>query len=215
MRRRTPRRGGVPWRHVVVVIAGLIPVELVFWRLLTDRLGANPIREAEIQTGLWTLRLLAVTLSVTPLRQSFGWNFLAKYRRTLGLLTFSYACVHLSMWVGVDWFFDWRAMGHEIAKHKYILVGMLTFTLLVPLAVTSTAGWVRRLGRNWVKLHRLIYVAAVTGTIHYLWAVKKDTAFPLAYLAVFVMLLAYRGIATRRRPARLATARASGAEVRA
>jgi sulfoxide reductase heme-binding subunit YedZ len=182
--------------------------------VLHDQLGANPIRELEIQTGLWTLRFLAMTLTISPLRKSFGWNFLAKYRRMFGLFTFFYACVHLSMWVGVDWFFDWGAMGHEIAKHRYILIGMLTFTILVPLAVTSTKGWVRRLGKRWARLHRLVYVAAITGTIHYLWAVKKDTFFPLVYLAVFALLLGYRIIDARRRSSRAVTPR-FGASVRA
>ena len=108
---------------------------MVAWRFFHDQLGANPIREAEIQTGLWTLRSLAVTLSITPARRLTGWNGLIKFRRMLGLFTFFYACVHLSLWVGVDWFFDWAAMGKEIAKHKYILIGMLTFLLLLPLAL--------------------------------------------------------------------------------
>ena len=177
---------------MTVFVVALAPLAWIAWRFAHDRLGANPIREAEIQTGLWTLRLLAVTLSVTPLRRLTGWNDVIKYRRMLGLFTFFYACIHLSLWVGVDWFFDWGAMGGEIVKHKYILVGMTTFLLLVPLALTSTRGSIRRLGRNWGRLHRLIYVAAVTGTIHYLWAVKKDTLYPLAYLAVFVLLLGYR-----------------------
>jgi sulfoxide reductase heme-binding subunit YedZ len=191
-----------------------MPLGLLAWRLTHDRLGANPIRELEIQTGLWTLRFLAITLSISPLRKSFGWNFLSKYRRMLGLFTFFYACVHLSMWVGVDWFFDWSAMGAEIVKHKYILIGMTTFLILVPLAVTSTNGWMRRLGKRWVKLHRLVYVAAITGTIHYLWAVKKDTFFPLVYFATFALLLGYRVIAARRRSSRVALPR-SGASVRA
>jgi sulfoxide reductase heme-binding subunit YedZ len=187
---------------------------VIAWRLFHDRLGANPIRELEIQTGLWTLRFLAITLTISPLRKSFGWNFLSKYRRMLGLFTFFYACVHLSMWVGVDWFFDVGAMGREIAKHRYILIGMLTFLILVPLAVTSTNGWMRRLGKRWVKLHRLVYVAAITGTTHYLWAVKKDTFFPLVYLAAFSLLLGYRVIDARRRSSRAAPQR-SGASVRA
>ncbi|HTR77847.1 MAG TPA: protein-methionine-sulfoxide reductase heme-binding subunit MsrQ, partial [Gemmatimonadaceae bacterium] len=149
---------------------------------------------------LWTLRGLAITLAVTPVRKLTGWGILAKYRRMLGVFTFAYACVHLSLWVGVDWFFDWRSMGKEIVKHKYILIGMTTFSLLLPLAVTSTNGWVRRLGgKRWAKLHRLVYVAAVTGTIHYLWAVKKDTFFPLVYLGTFAVLLGVR-LAGRRRP---------------
>jgi sulfoxide reductase heme-binding subunit YedZ len=177
----------------------LVPALLLawrFWGVTHDRpeaLGADPVREAEIFTGLWTLRFLAITLAVTPVRELFGIGALAKYRRMFGLFTFFYACVHLSMWVGVDWFFDWRAMGTEIAKHKYILIGMTTFALLIPLALTSTKGSVRRLGgARWARLHRLIYLCAITGTVHYLWAVKKDTLFPLVYLFVFVLLLGFR-----------------------
>jgi methionine sulfoxide reductase heme-binding subunit len=163
----------------------------------------NPIRELEIETGLWTLRMLAITLAVTPVRQTFGWNWLAKYRRMLGLFTFFYASVHLSMWVGVDWFFAWGDMGQEIVKHKYILIGMATWLTLLPLAITSTKGWVKRLGKRWTKLHRLVYVAAITGTVHYLWAVKKDTFFPVVYLATFALLLLYRVISARRKSRRV------------
>jgi methionine sulfoxide reductase heme-binding subunit len=156
----------------------------------------NPIEEAEIFTGLWTLRFLAITLAVTPVRQLLRLGFLARYRRMFGLFTFFYACVHLSMWVGVDWFFDWGLMGGEIVKHRYILVGMASFLLLLPLALTSTNASVRRLGgQRWVRLHRLVYLVAIGGTVHYLWAVKKDTLFPLLYLSVFVGLLAYRVVA--------------------
>ena len=164
-----------------------------------DALGANPIRELEVQTGLWTLRCLAVTLAISPVRRVTGWNVLVSYRRMLGLFTFFYACVHLSMWVGVDWFFAWADMAGEIVKHRYVLIGMLTWLLLLPLAITSTRAWVRRLGKRWARLHRLVYVAAVTGTIHYLWAVKKDTFFPLVYLAVFGTLLGVRMVAARQR----------------
>ena len=176
-------------------VACLVPFAYVGWKFATDRLGANPIRELEIETGLWTLRFLAVTLSITPLRKAFGWNSLVKYRRMLGVFTFAYACVHLSMWVGVDWFFAWSDMWGEIVKHKYILIGMTTWLVMLPLAITSTKGWVRRLGKRWTRLHQLVYLAAITGTIHYLWAVKKDTFFPLVYLAVFGMLLGYRAVA--------------------
>jgi sulfoxide reductase heme-binding subunit YedZ len=199
----------------------LIPALLIAWNTqqiirgtsgLTD-LGANPIAKIEIQTGLWTLRFLAITLAVTPVRMTLSVGALAKYRRMFGLFTFFYACIHVSTWVGVDWFFDWRAMGDEIAKHKYILVGMATFLTLVPLAITSTKGWVRRLGgKRWAKLHRLVYVAAIGGTVHYLWAVKKDTFFPLAYLATFLLLLGYRAFfLLRDRRARARAPRGAGA----
>lgn len=183
----------------VVFALCLGPAALLAWDLWgvthsrPEALGANPILEAEIFTGLWTLRFLAITLAVTPVRELLGIGALAKYRRMLGLFTFFYACVHLSMWVGVDWFFDWRAMGGEIVKHKYILIGMTTFVLMLPLALTSTNASVRRLGgATWARLHRLVYLCAITGTVHYLWAVKKDTLFPLVYLAVFVGLLGFR-----------------------
>jgi sulfoxide reductase heme-binding subunit YedZ len=185
----------------LVFVLCCVPAALLFWNVflvlrgtdeLTD-LGADPIRALEIRTGLWTLRFLAITLAVTPVRQIFGIGALAKYRRMFGLFTFFYACIHVGTWIGVDWFFSVPDMIEEIVKHKYILVGMATFLLLVPLAITSTNGWVRRLGgARWAKLHRLIYVAAIGGTVHYLWAVKKDTLFPLAYFATFALLLGYR-----------------------
>jgi sulfoxide reductase heme-binding subunit YedZ len=177
----------------VVFVLCLVPAAYLTWAVLTNNLGANPIREAEVQTGLWTLRFLAIALTVTPLRRLTGWNQLSKYRRMLGLFTFFYACIHLSLWF-VDWWFDWPAMWDEIVKHKYILVGMLTFLILLALAITSTDGWVRRLRKNWVKLHRLVYVAAITGTIHYLWAVssKVGGSPTYVYFVVFGVLLGYR-----------------------
>src|SRR3954465_15317899 len=194
----------------IVSVVALLPLAYLAWAFTANRLGANPIRELEIQTGLWTLRSLAVTLSITPFRRASAWNGIAKYRRMLGLFTFFYATVHLSMWAAVDWFFAWGDMWHEIAKHKYILIGMLTWLIMVPLAITSTKGGIRRLGKRWVKLHRLVYVAGITGTIHYLWAVKKDTFFPPVYLAVFALLLGYRAIDARRK-ASSATPRGSSA----
>ncbi|HEU4989384.1 MAG TPA: protein-methionine-sulfoxide reductase heme-binding subunit MsrQ [Gemmatimonadaceae bacterium] len=190
--------------------ACLLPAADLGWRALhPDGLGVNPIEEAEIFTGLWTLRFLAITLAVTPARELLRLGVLARYRRMFGLFTFFYACVHLSMWVGVDWFFAWSLMGGEIVKRKYILIGMASFVLLIPLALTSTNGWVRRLGgRRWRRLHQLVYLIAIGGTVHYLWAVKKDTLFPLVYLSVFIALLAYRVVirwsARRAHPARAA-----------
>jgi sulfoxide reductase heme-binding subunit YedZ len=177
----------------VVFVLCLVPAAWIAWAVFTGNLGANPIREAEIQTGLWTLRFLVLALTVTPLRQITGWNQLAKYRRMIGLFVFFYASCHLSLWF-VDWWFDWAAMGEEIVKKRYILIGMTTFLILLPLAITSTNGWIRRLGKRWAKLHRLVYVAAITGTIHYLWAVssKEIPVFPFIYLTIFAVLLGYR-----------------------
>jgi sulfoxide reductase heme-binding subunit YedZ len=179
---------------------GLLPG----WR---SSLGADQIRDTEVRTGLWTLRLLAVTLAVTPARQLFGLSALAKYRRTFGLFVFFYALIHVATWTWADTNFDLPFMWKEIVKHKYILVGMTTFLLLVPLAVTSTKGSIKRLGgARWNRLHRLIYVAAITGTVHYLWAVKKDTFFPLVYLAVFAALLGYRVVRSRMSASRITVA---------
>lgn len=173
----------------------------------SSTLGADQIAATEIRTGLWTLRFLAITLAITPARQLFGLSALAKYRRVLGLFVFFYAVIHVFTWSWADMDFDLAFMGREIVKHKYILVGMLTFVMLVPLAFTSTKGWVKRMGgRRWNRLHQLIYLAAVTGTVHYLWAVKKDTFFPLVYLVVFISLLGYRAVrSVQVRSARLAT----------
>jgi sulfoxide reductase heme-binding subunit YedZ len=205
----------------LVLAVCCVPAALLLWNAyvvvqgttgLTD-LGADPVRALEIRTGLWTIRFLAITLAMTPLRQISGIGVLAKYRRMFGLFTFFYACLHVSTWVGVDWFFDVGAMVQEVVKHKYILLGMATFLMLIPLALTSTNGWVRRLGgKRWARLHRIVYVVAITATIHYLWAVKKDTLFPLAYLATFLFLLGYRVVhMLRHRGSRTGAVRREGA----
>jgi len=175
----------------------------------SSSLGADQITATEIRTGLWTLRFLAITLAVTPARQLLGLSALAKYRRLLGLFAFFYAVIHVFTWSWADMDFDVGLMAREIAKHKYILIGMTTFVILIPLALTSTKGWIKRMGgRRWNRLHQLIYVAAVTGTVHYLWAVKKDTFFPLVYLVVFIALLGYRAVRfARTRAVRLAADR--------
>jgi sulfoxide reductase heme-binding subunit YedZ len=179
--------------------------ELGYLPAWNSTLGPEQIHETQVRTGLWTLRLLAVTLAVTPARQLFGLSALAKYRRTFGLFVFFYVAIHVATWTWADAGFDVGYMLGEIRKHRYILVGMLGFLLLVPLAITSTKGWIRRLGgARWNRLHRLIYPAAVAGTVHYLWAVKKDTLFPLVYLTVFALLLGYR--AARALQARAASA---------
>lgn len=171
-----------------------------WWR---SSLGADQIAATELRTGLWTLRFLAITLAVTPARQLLGLGALAKYRRTFGLFVFFYAVIHVLTWSWADTNFELGFMTREVLKHRYILVGMLTFLLLIPLALTSTRASVRRLGgRRWNRLHRLVYAAAVTGTVHYLWAVKKDTFFPLVYLVLFISLLGYRAVHSARARAR-------------
>lgn len=188
-----------PWLKGALFAISLLPAAWVIWALYSDfargtsLLGANPITEAEHFTGKWTLRFLIVTLSITPLRRLTGWNWLVRYRRMFGLFAFSYATLHLSMYIGVDMFFDFGDIVHDVIEHPYITIGMAAFVLLVPLAVTSTNAMVRRLGgARWRLLHRLVYVVAVLGVIHFWWAVKKDIAEPLTYALIFAVLFLAR-----------------------
>jgi sulfoxide reductase heme-binding subunit YedZ len=155
-------------------------------------LGANPIEFITRSTGTWTLVGLLATLSVTPLRRLTGRADLVRYRRMLGLCTFSYACLHFTTYVWLDQFFDPAAIVRDIVKRPFITVGFAAFVLLIPLAATSTHSMMRRLGRRWQMLHRLIYPIAILGVVHYLWLVKKDLTEPLIYGAILVLLLAMR-----------------------
>jgi sulfoxide reductase heme-binding subunit YedZ len=190
--RERDRSHGRRLATVSLLLVCLLPVLWLARRALTGDLGANPIEELEIQTGLWTLRFLALTLTVTPLRRLTGWNWLARHRRTIGLVTFGYACLHLSMYIGLDMFFDVSDIVEDVAEHLYITVGMLAFLLLIPLAVTSTKKAIRRLGRRWKRLHRLIWAVAALGTVHFLWSVKKDIREPLVYAGIFTGLALLR-----------------------
>ena len=199
--RPRPARAPRPprWLKPVVFAACLLPAAWVIWALYSDftgvtrLLGANPITEAEHFTGKWTLRFLIVTLSITPIRRLTGWNWLVRYRRMFGLFAFFYAALHLSMYIGVDMFFDFGDVVHDVVKHPYITIGMAAILLLVPLAVTSTNKMVRRLGgARWRSLHRLVYVVAVLGVIHFWWAVKKDITEPLVYALIIGVLLGAR-----------------------
>jgi sulfoxide reductase heme-binding subunit YedZ len=200
----------------LVFLVALVPLGLLVFDAFTDRLGANPIEEIQLRTGRWALRFLLITLSVTPLRRISGWNELIKYRRMVGLFAFFYASFHLGNYIGLDMFFDVGDIVEDIVEHPYITLGMTAWLMLVPLAVTSTRGWVRRLGgKRWNQLHRLIYVAAIAATVHYLWAVKKDTYLPLVYLSVFVLLFAWRIWAwNERRRRRTTSARGAPAATR-
>ena len=175
------------WALVILPIPGLVVMYFM------GALGANPIKEAEKYTGEWVLRLLAGSLAVTPLMRLTHWGWLITQRRFLGLAALYWALGHLSVYIGLDMFFDLNDMITDVLKHLYITVGMLAVLLLVPLAITSTKGWIKRLGgRRWNMLHRLVYVSAVAGCIHYIWGVKKDIEEPLMYLAAFVVLFALR-----------------------
>ncbi len=178
--------------QAAVTTIGLLPFFFLCVAAATARLGANPIEEITHTTGESTLRMLLLTLAVTPLRKSFGWSSLAPLRRTLGLAAFCYVCLHLLTYVVLDQFFDWRTIVEDVLERRYITAGMLGFTCMVPLAFTSTRAWIKRLGRRWQSLHRLPYVAAIAGVVHYLWLVKADLAPPIAHAAVLAALLGYR-----------------------
>jgi sulfoxide reductase heme-binding subunit YedZ len=170
----------------------LLPLARLIYLGGSGGLGANPIEFITHSTGTWTLVGLMVTLSVTPLRRLSGRADLIRYRRMLGLFSFFYACLHFVTYVWLDQFFDPAAIAKDIVKRPFITVGFAAFVLLVPLAVTSTHAMMRRLGRRWQQLHRLVYVIALLGVIHYLWLVKKDMTEPLIYGGVLVLLLAIR-----------------------
>lgn len=158
----------------------------------TGGLGVNPIETITLFTGRWTLRLLLVTLAVTPVRRLFKWNAVIQFRRMLGLFAFFYAVLHLTTYVVLDQFFDWATIIEDVTKRRFIMAGMGAFLLLTPLALTSTRGWIRRLGRNWVRLHWLIYPAAMLGVVHFIWKVKSDYSSPTRYAVVLAVLLAIR-----------------------
>lgn len=178
--------------------AGLLPLAALAVGALRDEIGADPIETITHTTGIWGLRLLLVTLAVTPARRLFGWRWLAPHRRTLGLLCFSYVTLHLCTYAFLDLYFDWDALLEDIVERRYITVGFGGFLCLLALAVTSTRGWIRRLGRRWVVLHRLVYVAGVAGVVHFLWLVKADLLEPLVYSGVLGVLLAARLVPARR-----------------
>lgn len=206
MRERGTRDGGRVWAHVGLVAIGLIPLAVLVWDGLHNRLSANPIEKITHRTGLWTLGLLLVTLAITPLRRLTGWNGIIRYRRTLGLLAFGYVCLHFLTYLVLDQFFDWRTIAEDIAKRPYILAGFTSFLLLIPLALTSTKRSIQRLGgRRWNALHRLIYVAGAGGVLHYLWLVKGEQVKPVYFGLTLVGLLTLRVLVERRRNRRATT----------
>ena len=178
---------------LLIFAASLVPLLLVALDALRGRLGANPIEAILNRFGYWTLVFVLLALVPTPLQRLSGWTWIAPHRRMIGLFAFFYACLHVGTYVGVDQFFDWRAIVADVVKRKFITIGMLAFALLVPLALTSTDGSVRRLGyARWKRLHRLVYAAAVCGVVHFIWRVKADLREPLLFAAALAVLLAVR-----------------------
>jgi sulfoxide reductase heme-binding subunit YedZ len=200
----------------IVFAAGLVPLSLLIWRALSNDLGANPLTEITHATGDWVLRFVVIALAVTPVRRISGWNGLIRFRRMIGLYAFFYGTLHFLIYVIADRFagldfqdgiWAWstaRALAasvwEDIYKRPYITVGFAGLVAMVPLAVTSTAGWIRRLGgRNWQRLHRMIYVTAVAGVVHYWWLVKADVSEPAIYAGLVAVLLVFRVVMALKR----------------
>lgn len=175
-----------------IFILATLPLLRLFYLALTDGLGANPVEFVIRSLGTWTLVMLLLTLSMTPLRLLMKTNWPIQLRRMLGLFTFFYACLHFLAYTGLDQWFDWHAITHDIAKHPYVLVGFSAFLLLIPLAATSTNAMIKKLGRNWKVLHRSVYLIGVLGVVHYWWLVKKDIREPLLYAAILAVLFGIR-----------------------
>lgn len=189
------------WAKPVVFLLCLLPLVITTARAFQGGLGANPIEYITHFTGDWTLRLLLITLAVSPLRKLAGLPDLIRFRRMLGLWSFFYGCLHMLTWLWLDKFFDPGELWADLTKRRFIMAGAISFVLMIPLAVTSTTGWIRRLGKNWTRLHRLIYISAAAGVIHYWWLVKSDIRLPLLYAVILGLLLLLRVVLQRSRKA--------------
>ena len=204
---------------LVVWLLGLTPATWLVWRTFTDRLGANPIEEILHRLGGAALILLLITLAVTPLRRITGWNGLIQARRPLGLFAFFYLTMHFMAYLVLDQTLDWEFIVEDLTERRYIIVGFTSWALLVPLAVTSTRGWIRRLGKRWRKLHRAVYAATALGVLHFFWQVKADTYWPVVATVVLVVLMLFRvpsrrvGRASGRSPAGRARPAATTADL--
>jgi len=178
---------------IFVFVLCLTPLFMLLWKCLHSALGANPIEVITHSTGKWTLIFLLITLSITPLRKITAQPWLIRFRRMFGLYAFFYGCLHLMTWVWLDKFFDLHDMWVDILKRRFITVGMAALLFMLPLAITSTKGWIGRLGgKRWSNLHKLIYVSASLGVIHFLWLVKADKREPERYGIVLGFLLLWR-----------------------
>lgn len=198
-------RGGVDWRWVglkaLAHALALLPLAGLVRGVIGDGLGADPVAALTHATGEWALRLLLLGLALTPLRRLTGQAWPIRFRRLVGLYAFFYACLHLSIYLVLDLGGFWTQIFEDIAKRPYITVGFSAWLLLLPLALTSTRGWIRRLGRRWGQLHRLVYGAAALAVLHFLWLVKSDLREPLLYAAILTVLLGLRLGWRLRRPA--------------
>jgi len=195
----------LPFAHLAVALAYVLQPDLStgLWRFLVPSLPPNPLDFFTHLTGDWTIRLIVITLAITPLRKLLGVPDLIRFRRPLGLFAFFYGCLHFLTYLWFDKLFDLHEIWKDVAKRPFITAGFTAFVLMVPLALTSTKGWIRRLGgRRWQRLHRLIYVTAIAAVVHYYWLVKSDVRLPLLYGALVAVLLVYRLVVSLMRRAR-------------
>ncbi len=176
----------------IVFLLCLAPLARLGWKAFTSALGANPIQVITFSTGTWTLVFLLTTLSITPLRKLTKQYWLIQYRRMLGLFAFFYGCLHFTTYIWLDQFFDLHSIYKDIYKRPFITAGFTAFVLMIPLALTSTKWSIRKLGKRWQRLHRLIYFSALAGVVHYLWLVKLDKRIPEIYGTILAVLLLYR-----------------------
>ena len=182
-------------RHIVkplLFLLALGPAGWLVWATFTGNLGVNPAETIQLQTGRWALRLLLLTLAITPLRRVTGWNPIIQYRRMVGLFAFFYATLHFTAYIVLDQYFAFDAMMTDVIKRPFITVGFAAFVAMLPLALTSTKGWIRRLGRRWQLLHRLVYVAGVCAVVHFIWKVKVVIGDPVWYAGILALLLGFR-----------------------
>jgi sulfoxide reductase heme-binding subunit YedZ len=183
----------IRWSKVLVFLLCLAPIFRLAWRMWNQDVTANPTEFIQHFTGDWAIRLIVATLGVTPLRKLLGVPGLIRFRRMIGLFAFFYACLHFLTYLWLDKLFDFPAMLKDVGRRPFITAGFAAFVCLVPLAVTSTAGWIRRLGgKRWQRLHTLIYVTAIAAVVHYYWLVKSDIRQPMLYGTLVALLLAWR-----------------------
>ena len=177
----------------IVWLLCLAPLAFLIYDGFTDNLTANPIEKITNTTGIWTLRLIVATIAITPLRWATGLNQLINYRRVIGLFAFFYGAVHFTVFFFLDHQFDFGAMWTDVLKRPYIAAGFTAFVLMIPLAITSTTGWIRRMGgKKWNLLHKLVYVTAMAAVLHYFWKVKLDATYPVYYGLIVAGLLGFR-----------------------